>query len=426
MKRPAFGESTSLAETQIVTPAKTHERGSTWITPLCIALVSRLGLWLLAYLCLASLEAGRSGTVGLPGNLFLAGWIRWDGPIYASIAQYGWHGPTPHPNDHNYHGFFPLYPLTIRALTYVIGDPYVSGWLISNVCFLIAAALLYWLVRDEFAQDDEHSAVCGLALPAALSRKRQQSANDIAHRALLLLCVFPFSFFYSAMYTESLFLMLTLAAFCCARRGWWITAGIFASLSGATRAVGIATGVALAVMAWQSRGRISRSLRIRQIISVLISFTGLLAFVIFIAIRRHDLFAVVTVHRIPGWGDMNSWAAMINTLHAWRESSFSNAAAGHLPLVATFNLLFIPIAIALCIICWRRLPSHYATWTTIVVLISMSKWVGYGRYTATMFPLFIVTAMLLTDKKIYHGLVYISTILLAWLTVLFVEQSWVA
>jgi hypothetical protein len=117
---------------------------------------------------------------------------------------------------------------------------------------------------------------------------------------------------------------------------------------------------------------------------------------------------------------------MLNTLRAWRESTFSNAAAGHLPLVATFNLLFIPIALAMCAICWRRLPAHYAAWVTIVVLISMSKWVGYGRYTATMFPLFIVSAMLLTDKRIYHGLVYISTILLAWLTILFVEQSWVA
>lgn len=414
MNRAAFDEQPSLAEPLAETPAKSCECRSSWMTPLCIALVSRLGLWILAYLALATLEAGRPGTIGVPGNLFIAGWIRWDAPLYAQIAQSGYGGPE----DNNY-AFFPMYPLLVRALTHVVQDVYIAGLVVSNFAFVIAMVLLYSLIRTDPAFNAPTSdSSAGAPMPP--------SNEPLARKTLILLCLFPFAYVYSAMYTESLFLLLSIAVFYCARRGWWITAGCFACAAGATRMVGIAASITLGLMAWQQRGQIARSVRLRQILAVVISFVGFTWFILFAAVRRHDLLAVVHAQNAPGWAEVHTWSNFVAALRWWRDATFNDIAAGHVPLVNTINMFYIPVALLLCAIGWRKLPAPYALWTTIVLLASLTRWVGYGRYTATAFPLFIVAGMLLTDRRVYHGLVYLSTLLLAWLTILFVEQTWVA
>jgi hypothetical protein len=68
----------------------------------------------------------------------------------------------------------------------------------------------------------------------------------------------------------------------------------------------------------------------------------------------------------------------------------------------------------------------YALWATIVVLISFRAWGSFGRYSVTAFPLFIVAAMLAKDSRFYHGWIYLSTLLLALLTLMFTHGIWVA
>ncbi len=68
-----------------------------------------------------------------------------------------------------------------------------------------------------------------------------------AARAVLYLLVFPTTLFLSAVYAESLFLALTVAAFYHARRGQWWIAGALGGLAALARPHGVLLALPLAV-----------------------------------------------------------------------------------------------------------------------------------------------------------------------------------
>uniref|UniRef100_K3W600 GPI mannosyltransferase 2 n=1 Tax=Globisporangium ultimum (strain ATCC 200006 / CBS 805.95 / DAOM BR144) TaxID=431595 RepID=K3W600_GLOUD len=109
-------------------------------------------------------------------SLFSA-FANWDGVYYAHIARHGY-------DYEHVHAFFPLYPLLMRALSVILPlEPsiatIVSGWIISNASFVLAALFLYRLGR--MVIDNE----C------------------VARRAAYLFCITPSSIFMSAVYSES-------------------------------------------------------------------------------------------------------------------------------------------------------------------------------------------------------------------------------
>src|ERR1700761_7096449 len=124
--------------------------------------------------------------LGALGNVLAAPAVRWDSIHYLAIAQRGY----ARPGDAV---FFPLYPLLIRALGFVVGSDPLAGVLISAACLAVAMTLLHRLTELE------------LGRPAA-------------DATVLLLAFAPMSFFFTAVYTESLFLALSLGCVYAARR----------------------------------------------------------------------------------------------------------------------------------------------------------------------------------------------------------------
>ena len=49
----------------------------------------------------------------------------------------------------------------------------------------------------------------------------------------------PMAFFFSAVYSESLYLALSVGLFLCARNGRWMWVGVLGALAGATRSTGL-------------------------------------------------------------------------------------------------------------------------------------------------------------------------------------------
>src|SRR5207244_3847982 len=136
----------------------------------------------------------------------------WDSVYYVQIAQDGY-------TNAKQAGFFPLYPHVIG----VLGAPIITGVLLSLVAF--AAALVLF---DRLAVLETGSAL-------------------VARRSVWLLALFPASLFFSAVYTEGLFLALSVGAFLAARSGRWAWAGILGGLTAATRNVGVVLLVPLVV-----------------------------------------------------------------------------------------------------------------------------------------------------------------------------------
>ncbi len=217
-----------------------------WATAGVIFIITRLLALLGAYSGVSGLiEAEPQRNKGWLAELALM----WDAAWYAGIAQNSYsHDPSAVGGTNV--AFAPLYPFLMKALSVVLewitfgwnwgnetyGSLIAAGLLISNVSFFIALALLIKLLSPRLGKS-------GAALVA------------------LGLASLPISFFFSALYTEGLFLALALAAFAVARSGWnykWLCAGLIAMLASLDKFAGLLLFPTLAVeymsqIGWQWR-----------------------------------------------------------------------------------------------------------------------------------------------------------------------------
>jgi len=163
--------------------------------------------------------------------LWLDIWGVWDTGYYLDIAKHGYSTALgTHPpilNQANY-GFFPLYPLLIRGVDFVVGNLFVSALVVSNLAFLFASFAFYRLVRLKF---DERTAA----------------------DSVLFLYLFPTAFIFSGAFSESLFLLLLVLTFYYAEREIWWAVGIAGFFLSLTRSVGIVAIVPLLILFFRKR-----------------------------------------------------------------------------------------------------------------------------------------------------------------------------
>jgi hypothetical protein len=168
-------------------------------------------------------HGGLTRSFGAVGNALAAPAVRWDSNWYVDIAHRGYTHADVEP------AFFPLYPVAMRGLGALMGSVVVAGVAISLAACIVALTLLWRLTALELGE-------------------------GAATRAVVLLALFPTALFFSAVYTEALFLALELGAFYAARRGRWALAGVLGGLGAATRNTGWAlTPVLLALYLYGPR-----------------------------------------------------------------------------------------------------------------------------------------------------------------------------
>lgn len=145
--------------------------------------------------------------------------VKWDSYWYLTVVERGYeHAPGEAGNT----AFLPLYPMLIRAVAATGIAPAVAGVLVSTLCFLV----LIWL-----------ACLYGRALYGP------QAGAALA----LFLCVFPSSWLFQMVYTESLFSALLLAFLLLYRQGRYRWAAAAAFVVPMTRGVGLALLPAMAV-----------------------------------------------------------------------------------------------------------------------------------------------------------------------------------
>ncbi len=165
-------------------------------------------------------------------------WGRWDTEWYVRIALQGYdRGPV---SGMNKLAFYPLFPAIVSGVHALLPAP-----LRGEAAVLVAGVALANL-----------AAVAALVLLHHHLRWRLDEA--IARRAIVALLAFPSAFVLSCMYTESLFLLLAVAAVHLSYRGRWWWAGVAAGLATLTRPTGVFLAPVLLLVAWErgeARGR---------------------------------------------------------------------------------------------------------------------------------------------------------------------------
>lgn len=158
-------------------------------------------------------------------------WGRWDAGWYLDIARNGYSVTAPLSTLQQNVAFYPLYPLSIRALAALFPAAVdrsvavlAAGVLLSNAAALGAVLLLHRHVRRRFGE-------------------------DTARRTIWALLAFPTAFFLSCVYTEAFFLLLAVACFDAAWNERWPLAGVTGGLLALCRANGVVAIVPLVILA---------------------------------------------------------------------------------------------------------------------------------------------------------------------------------
>jgi hypothetical protein len=359
--------------------------------------------------------SGISVSLGRVGNALAASTDRWDAIHYLAIAQHGYTNAIST-------AYFPLYPLLIRTVGWLTGSDVVAGVLISVFAFAVALILLNRLVREEL---DER----------------------VANATILLLAFAPLSFFFTAIYTESLFLALSVGTFYLARHDRPALASLTAVAATLTHIEGILLLIPLAFCLWERRGR---TLRIRRLVrwDVLLLAPPMLALVGLMAYLHakgfgwlapvtnqtngawHHQFTgpVIGVIRAVDAGVSGLW----RTLHGVPPVSRLSPYALTMPFQGFVYLVVLTICIASLFQVWQRLPKVYAIYSALFLITITSSPIqgdplhSFDRYVLPLFPLWVGAAAWLQQRRLLKPAIELSAVLLLFYTFQFGRWTFVA
>jgi hypothetical protein len=362
--------------------------------------------------------AGVTTPFGPPGDVLAAPLGRWDSVWYLAIAGSGY-------GDGAREAFFPLYPLLVRVAGTPLGSALVGGALASTALLGVALVVLHRLV--------------------ALDHDRA-----VARNAVLVTALFPMSFFFSAVYSESLFLALSVGAVYAARRERLAWAGALGGLAAMTRSAGVVLLVPLALVYLWDVGR--PSLRARRPLRADVLWLGLVplglaAYCAFLALQGLDALAPFHAQEVwfrsfagPFGGVWDGAVAAVQgarqLLSGAREPVFFKAAGGDPLVVARHNIeLFAWLVLGAVAVAGalRRLPAAYGAYLLAALALPLSYPVGpqplmsLPRFLAVLFPLAIWLALWMTGRVWRERLVVAAfAAALAVYTGIFATWHWVA
>jgi hypothetical protein len=389
---------------------------------------SRLLVWAAAVVAVLALglsgrmhdfdPAGVTTPFGPVGDVLAAPLGRWDSVWYLAIAGAGY-------GDGAREAFFPLYPLLVRIAGVPVGSALVGGALASTALLGAALVVLHRLVT--------------------LDHDRA-----VARNAVLVTALFPMSFFFSAVYSESLFLALSVGAVYAARRERWAWAGALGGLAAMTRSAGVVLLVPLALVYLWDVGR--PSLRDRRRLRADVLWLGLLplglaAYCGFLALQGLDALAPFHAQDVwfrsfagPFGGVWDGTVAAVQgtrqLLSGAREPVYFAAAGGDPFLVARHNIelfAWLVLGAVASVGALRRLPVAYGAYLVVALALPLSYPVGpqplmsLPRFLAVLFPLAIWLALWMTGRAWRERLVVAGFAAgLAVYTGIFATWHWVA
>lgn len=321
----------------------------------------------------------------LLGNSLIFPWGNFDGVHYLSIAGYGYLADG---------RFFPLYPILIYGLSNLFGDSsaysesqFFSALLISNVSFLLAIFYLYKLIKEDYSK-------------------------KVAKLAAFFLLIFPTSFFFGSIYSESLFLFLLVTSFYFANKKRWLIASLFALLLTLTRINGIFIFPALLYQLFKEENLWGEKLDLKKLIRkiwplIFIPF-GLLSFGAYSYLKFGDFFNFIKAH--GGQANGRSIEVLIfplQTLYRYfkiiTEMKFENIEWWIAILevcVFLFTTTFLYAAYK------QKVKTSYIIFAGLSFLLPIlsGTFSGLPRYVLVLFPVFITLALL---KATYLKTLYI-------------------
>ena len=319
---------------------------------------------------------------------------RWDSTWFLEIARDGY-------EEAQDAAFFPLYALLLK----LTGSSVAGGVAVSLACFAGALWLLHRLVAVDLGE-------------------------SVARLCVVLVAVFPGALFFSAVYSESLFLLLSVGAVYAARTGRWELAALAGALAAATRSAGILLLVPLAVMWWRA-GRPRRGLSIAAVP------LGLVAFCVGLEAELGDWSRVF--HAQDAWHRGLAVPLVDPARDAWDGAS--QILRGEPRTWPVFDTAWFDVSLFVLLLgalvalvgAFRRLPLAYSAYAAAALALPLlfpaegQPLMSLPRFLAVLWPLHLWLAVVLVGRR-WPRRVVVATFVagLAVASAEFATWGWVA
>ncbi len=328
---------------------------------------------------------------------WLWSWGNFDGVHYLTIAKSGYSAQYTQ-------AFFPFYPLLIQFITSISHlNAFLSALLLSNIFFIFFLYLFILLMKMD-----------------GLTTKQIQWT-------ILFVLLFPFSFYFGAIYNESLFMTLVIGSFIASRKKMWALSGLLGLLASLSRFVGIFLFPALIIELYLQRGR-NRKQILFHFLCLLLIPCGLLFYMIYLQIIYGD--ALYFVHAQSVFGASRSISHVIFLPQViWRYLKiFLNVPhTNYFFWVAMWEFVSFILFLTVIIFNWKKIRLSYLVFCLLAGLVPTltGTFSSIPRYILVVFPLYILHGSINSSKaKVIIACLY--GFMLAIFTVLFVRGYWVS
>lgn len=353
---------------------------------------------------------------GLRLPYFVWIWGNFDGTHYMEIARNGYH-----PNEN---AFFPLFPFLIKALFLAFGTityiPYlITAQFISNLSLLASLFIIGKIIMID-------------------------TKDKLLNLLYLIIILFPTSFFYTAVYNDSLFLLFASLTIYFARKKNWIVSGIAAGLATLTRANGLA--LIFVILFEYLTATVKNDLKTYDFKKILLTFSN----ITIQKLIRSKIYAIVLVplsfvgylaytHLAHG-----NWVYVFSSLQTWNQNKLTfplqvfwrylkilvSPTLQLTYFIALLEILFVLLYILLLVYSYRKIRlSYWAFFAASILIPSLTgTFQGMPRYGLHLYPFFLVLTLFLSQRgTVVKTIYFILSILLMLFTIsLFTRGYFVA
>lgn len=386
---------------------------STFKKILLLFIVWRVGLFFIAFIATLVIPGfgGRfpyADKLLIPTGLpeWIWGFGNFDGVHYIKIAEEGYKAEYSQ-------AFFPLFPYLMGLLGNILSNffnyqlaYFLSGLVLANLFFVVSLFFLYKLFNLDF--DPKTS-----------------------FKGLLLLLAFPTAFYFGSIYTESLFLFLTVLSLFFIRTKLFLYSGITILLASSTRIIGLMLIPALALEVYllfrKGYFKEKSSKLINAIIGIVIAPLGTLLYMLYLRINFENPIYFLTSQ--PAFGAERSAAEIIllpqvviryikilttiptNTLTFWN---------------ATTELFITFLVLSLLLIYWKKIRLSYLLFSflSIVLPTLTGTFSSMPRYVLNGF--LVVPQLAKSLGRFFSVVLILMLVFQAIFLSLFIRGYWVA
>jgi Gpi18-like mannosyltransferase len=329
--------------------------------------------------------------------------IRWDSLIYLDILKNGYTLDTAK--------CFPLYPILVKFISLFSGDAILAGFFVSWAS-LVFALFYFWKLLNI------------------------SDSVETTKRALLLLLFFPSAIFFSTIYTESLFLALTIAFFYHIKKENWAIAAVLGLFAASARTVGVFLFAVMLLRYWEifhslpffgKLGREKVKEKFRFLFLSLLIPLGTALYCLFCFFTLGHLFAFFSnqttwQYRVFNW-PWNVFLSFFKVIFVERaaQTHFDYFFRAVIIDGSSFLLLFAATVYFL-----YKKENLYAVFCGLNVLLfsTMFPMISVNRYILVAFPVYLFIARAVKKEPVFFSLLAFFIVFFTFTIYVFSRGAW--